>query len=443
MTIRNLLIISLLLSCISLHLTVNGQSAEKATPGFEKRAMKRASAIPGFFKDWNYMGEVLVDSVNVDRSAQILSVYLSPAATHIPVRTAWLNKLEAGVRQQFGRKFRNYKIQLLARGHLLEEYIPNFYREEPFPYDTVRISTTYKGKALVTRLDHPAFSSGLTGEHIALWPSHGFFFDQQLDRWQWQRARLWETVEDIFTWSFTSDYLVPMLENAGATVLLPRERDTQTHEVIVDNDSETGRSQLIVTNGINSWEKENHAGFMHLDTLFPGQNPFTMGSCLALVSATGDSARLTYVPDIPESGDYAVYVSWGKTDKCIDEVRYEVLYAGGRAHFKVNQCMGAATWVYLGTFHFLKGINREIGSLVVYGGDKEGILTSDAVRLGGGMGNIARKPGLLTESRQRSLNEGSLKPELKLAGDPGEYMNKRKAKVDGGFPLLPAICRNA
>jgi len=60
-----------------------------------------------------------------------------------------------------------------------------------------------------------------------------------------------------------------MLENAGATVLLPRERDTQTHEVIVDNDSETGRSQLIVTNGINSWEKENHAGFMHLDTLFP------------------------------------------------------------------------------------------------------------------------------------------------------------------------------
>jgi hypothetical protein len=79
----------------------------------------------------------------------------------------------------------------------------------------------------VKRLDQPEFEKGLDGAHIALWPSHGYFFDQRMDRWQWQRARLWQTVEDIFPWSFTSAYLVPMLENAGAAVLL-RERDTGT-----------------------------------------------------------------------------------------------------------------------------------------------------------------------------------------------------------------------
>ena len=74
----------------------------------------------------------------------------------------------------------------------------------------------------------------------------------------------------------------------------------------------------------------------------------------------------------------------------MNQVRYEVHYAGGKAQFAVNQCMGAGTWVYLGTFQFNSGMNRELGSVVVYGGDAKGLLTSDAVRFGGGMGNVAR-----------------------------------------------------
>jgi hypothetical protein len=37
--------------------------------------------------------------------------------------------------------------------------------------------------------------------------------------------------------AFTIPYLIPMLEHAGAMVFVPRERDTQTNEVIVVNDS--------------------------------------------------------------------------------------------------------------------------------------------------------------------------------------------------------------
>lgn len=36
-------------------------------------------------------------------------------------------------------------------------------------------------------------------------------------------------------------YLIPMLENAGANVFTPRERDTQKQEVIVDNDGNLDR----------------------------------------------------------------------------------------------------------------------------------------------------------------------------------------------------------
>jgi hypothetical protein len=181
-----------------------------------------------------------------------------------------------------------------------------------------------------------------------------------------------------------------MLENAGATVLLPRERDTQTQEVIVDNDRSTGDSQWMVS-GVKV-AVDTFPGFLLSDTLFPGQNPFKAGSSLALVTGPGDSASITYIPDIPESGDYAVYVSWARTGQCLDKVHYAVRYAGGTCTFTLNQCMGSGTWIYLGTFYFRKGVKREEGSVVVYGGKAGGIVTSDAIRFGGGMGNVARKP---------------------------------------------------
>ena len=43
-------------------------------------------------------------------------------------------------------------------------------------------------------------------------------------------------MEDIYTQSYVLPFLIPMLENAGAYVMTPRERDTQIHEVISDND---------------------------------------------------------------------------------------------------------------------------------------------------------------------------------------------------------------
>ena len=58
--------------------------------------------------------------------------------------------------------------------------------------------------------------------------------------------------------------------------------------------------------------------------------------------------------------------------------------------FKVNQQIGGGTWVYLGTFTFDKGRN-DYGMVVLSNESKEkGVVCADAVRFGGGMGNIAR-----------------------------------------------------
>jgi len=65
-------------------------------------------------------------------------------------------------------------------------------------------------------------TQGLQDRQIALWASHGMYYNADEDRWKFQRARVWTTVEDLFTSSFTAPYLVPMLENAGAVVMQPR-----------------------------------------------------------------------------------------------------------------------------------------------------------------------------------------------------------------------------
>ena len=56
---------------------------------------------------------------------------------------------------------------------------------------------------LITRLSAPyALTNGLQNRHIALWQSHGFYYEPKLTRWEWQRARIFQTVEDLYTQLF-------------------------------------------------------------------------------------------------------------------------------------------------------------------------------------------------------------------------------------------------
>ncbi|MBQ7632021.1 MAG: N-acetylmuramoyl-L-alanine amidase [Paludibacteraceae bacterium] len=61
----------------------------------------------------------------------------------------------------------------------------------------------------------------LTDKNIALWPSHGLYFNTARNEWIWQRATLWTTVEDLYSQEYVR-LLRKMLENAGATIYMPR-----------------------------------------------------------------------------------------------------------------------------------------------------------------------------------------------------------------------------
>ena len=231
-------------------------------------------------------------------------------------------------------------------------------------------------------------SHGLFDRHLSLWASHGRYYDGKKDRWKWQRPNLFGTTEDLFTQTIVIPYLIPMLENAGAVVFTPRERDWQKNEVIVDN----GGRGYVEDSGKETWKTAQEKGFAyHAGTYRDGENPFTQGTARA-VKATkkADVSWASYQPNIPQGGKYAVYVSYQSLKNSVSDAQYIVMHKGQRTVFKVNQQMGGGTWVYLGTFDFDRG-NNEFNRVVVANSSSEsGVVTTDAVRFGGGMGNIER-----------------------------------------------------
>ncbi|MEN6455788.1 MAG: fibronectin type III domain-containing protein [Prolixibacteraceae bacterium] len=297
----------------------------------------------------------------------------------------------ADIQEQLGKKLhglaRRNHVQVTVKGYPLERLVPNRYLNEK---DSLRLSANNQERPVhVQNISRPySVISGLNNRHLALWNSHGWYYQNKLDRWGWQRATLFTTVEDVLTTSFVLPFVVPMLEQAGANVYLPRERDTQVNEVISDNrDSsytEEPDRNLFITgqgkaygHGKPPWQSE--------------QNPFQQGDYRILHLQPGSKGRVTWTPAIPCDGEYAVYVAYQTLTESDDQAHYEVRHTGGITHFIVNQQVGGGTWVYLGTFHFQAGKNKEQGSVTLLtNGSKEKVLTADAVRFGGGMGSIAR-----------------------------------------------------
>jgi len=257
--------------------------------------------------------------------------------------------------------------------------------------------TDYKGEPWVQNASLPyTISRGLQGRHLALWASHGIFYDQSKGHWRWQRPALFTTSEDLFTQTIVVPYLMPMLENAGAVVFSPRERDWQRHEVIVDNDPTNSIMAFRYEESYfrSPWQPAPQPGFsMHSGIYRDGENPFQAGTArMAEVTRNKSKAsEVSYQPNLPDAGRYAVYVSYQTVPGSIDDARYTVWHKGVPTEFRVNQQMGGSTWVYLGTFDFDGGMSE--GNRVVVSnlsGHRSGMVTTDAVRFGGGMGNISR-----------------------------------------------------
>lgn len=351
--------------------------------------------IQGYETQFPDVGKLRITDVKVLGNSRQLRVYGNSNFQSLPFRNEMISQMVYEIDSIVSPYIKGYKVIIYADKVNVNSLVPNYYRNDK---DKDRLSKVKKKPEPFIQLTSRPYtiSSGLADRNIALWASHGWYYDQRSDRWRWQRARLFNSVEDKLPLAFVLPYLVPMLENAGAHVLMPRERDTQTNEVIVDNDSCTGNSIYREVGESRYFKQGGSAGFGLQRTLYiEDETPFKEGTYRSVKGTDEGTTYFEWIPDIPESGYYQVSIAYrSKAESCKD-ASYTIYHSGGNTEVKVNQTMGGGTWIYLGNYYFHKGLNEEFGKVVLSSkSEDEGCLViADAVRFGGGMGNIARRPG--------------------------------------------------
>lgn len=394
----------------------------KETESESEYSDKRISDFRKYFTSisskYGFHESVKLDKILISDKSKTIRFYFNKNIGYIPFRPENVRNLKDDFRNFYGKKFSKYKVFIYADKYEIETLIPNFYRKEKSKIDKNRISLRAKTNIPFIKNEAKDFqiTNGLLARNILLWPSHGWYYNNVEKRWMWQRARLFQTVEDLGTSAFTEPFLVPMLENAGANVFIPRERDFQKNEIIIDNDSNSSPNYVEVSNSKdNIWKTEN-IGFALRDSILRnGDNPFIMGTSRFIKSNSVEDAFIKWIPEIKETGEYAVYISYRSSQNNVSDAKYIVKHSGGETSFSVNQKMGGGTWIYLGKFHFVEGekVNQYV-KLSNASKEKNKIVSADAVRFGGGFGIIEREGQL---SGRLKFMEGS-RYWLQFAGMP-------------------------
>jgi len=351
--------------------------------------------------------EVIGDSIKVD---------LSENFGDVPFTKDDIEQLCADIGVVMGEQYSHHTVGLTIAGNDISNYFTNY---EP--------AYQRSHKPFISELDaNRHYKKGLDGNIVAMWPSHGWYFEPALNRWEWQRARLFQTVEDMYTHSYVIPFIIPMLENAGAYVWNARERDTHNMGVVVDNDGGIAQNGYHETNGKRKWETGKENGFAYRQATYKDfETPFAEGT-YRMVKAEKDKKKLSTASwdvELSEAGEYAIYISYKSLSNSASDVVYSINSLQGERRFSVDQTMAGGVWVYLGTFPLAKGLNRNVVSLTNHSEQKDAVITADGIRVGGGVGNIVRRVPLPTEENRRLAQEQDKLDNLGKEGVEYDYVS--------------------
>ena len=363
-----------------------------------------------------HMGIGAVKAKSLELKGDTVVVNVSENFRDIPFTPESIATFKSDVKTALGEDYKKSKVALLIAGDEVEKYFVDFdkkYARKHAPF-------------IVDQDANRRFKKGLDGNIIATWQSHGWYFEDRLNRWEWQRARMFQTVEDMYTQSYVTPFLIPMLENAGAYVWDARERDTHNFSSIVDKDGKYSQHTYSETNGKMAWTQGEGAGFaFDRETYRDYENPFAEGT-YRMVQATKDKKNLSvarYDVDMPEAGEFALYISYKSLPNSAKDVKYTVNSLGGTKNYTVDQTMAGGVWVYLGTFQLQKGLNKDVVTISNLSKDAKSVITTDAIKVGGGKANVVRRVALPTEENKAIAKKYGYESHLGKEGVAYDYVH--------------------
>lgn len=329
---------------------------------------------------------------------------IRPRRENRPATAAAIALLLCGASSAFASPETEFRSQSEATGRLPGE--PPIVAPAPRPNELVgkspgvrrlRQRGWYLGGAGQT-------TGALSGKTVYLSPGHGWTYSASAN-WYSQRGKTHGVVEDMSNADGIAQFLLPYLWAAGAQVMPVRELDQQKEMVILDDSdgqsapargsySESGNAALFSDSTLKGWGQ----------VTFPftgAENPFTVGGNRLIETTTTETARATFVLNVPKSGYYHVYVSYSMYSARAPDARYIVVHPGGQTTYLVDQRRHGATWVLLGRHYFDAGSAANKGAIIVSNQSAQAgtWVSVDAVRIGGGLGLIDRGGGVSGQPR--------------------------------------------
>ncbi len=234
--------------------------------------------------------------------------------------------------------------------------------------------------------DHPGASSGvLSGKAVYVSQGHGWIWYDSLGRFSTQRGNVYDTVEDFHNTEAANWYLTAMLENAGAAVFTVKDRGMNPESAVIDNDAPSSGGSYSET---GSGFEDGYAGWAAGDTWAYGEDPFDAGTTRRFPADDGGS--VSWVPDVPSDGWYTVYVAWDSDNENAQDAHYRIVHPGGTIDRTFDQTVHGSTWQYLETLWLPAGTEGLEIQLLGDSSQSGRWLSADAVRVGGGMGDVER-----------------------------------------------------
>jgi hypothetical protein len=315
--------------------------------------------------------------VAAERVGDVLRVDLVPGS---PVGHAQVDELVWAVDHALGDGVRGVAIRLPDDDGVMRS-LPELFDAEPVADKGPPVPPGYPP------VDHPGLGTGaLSGKTIYLSQCHGWYWHESYESWLTQRPNLFDTVEDFHNPEGMNQYLMRYLLNAGAQVVPLRESDLQETMVVVD-DQDPGYAET------GAWAGSPDDGFAADQAPYAyGVDPFELGGARQAATAAAATATASWTPQIPHDGRYNVYVSYPQDGGSAPDAHYVVHHPGGDTDVYVDQRRHGSTWVYVGRFWFEAGSDTSRGSVELLNDstDSSAVVAADAVRFGGGMGDVGR-----------------------------------------------------
>ncbi len=277
----------------------------------------------------------------------------------------------------------------------LDSFLPKVLENKPGPADTAKPTQVTNDKPLAEakqfpRPGIPQYQGALAGKAVYLNPGHGYVWVTTYSTWGLQRSFVYNNIEDFSNVEWVNTYLWNYFYNAGADVHSVRETDFNTTMITMD-DLDGAPTYTETGSG---WFYSSLAGFKNGITSYTyDQNPFSYGSTRLINCVTGvPTASASWSTTMPVTGYFNVYVSHAAFTNRSPQAHYAIVHSAGTTHTYLDQRRRRFTWCYLGNFYFEAGNTAKV---ILYNdsSSSDHIVSADAVRIGGGKGNVRRSTG--------------------------------------------------